>query len=60
MTNVSGKPQSILVVHGPNLNLLGTREPGVYGTQTLDDHIATVTKEAQVHGATVKAMQSNA
>jgi 3-dehydroquinate dehydratase-2 len=60
MTNVSGKPQSILVVHGPNLNLLGTRETGVYGTQTLDDHIATVTKEAQVYGATVKAMQSNA
>jgi 3-dehydroquinate dehydratase-2 len=60
MTLSQGKPQSILVVHGPNLNLLGTREPAVYGTQTLDDHIATVTIAAKEYGATVEAMQSNA
>jgi len=60
MSSTSGKPQSILVVHGPNLNLLGTREPAVYGSQTLDDHIATVTAAAKEHGATVHAVQSNA
>jgi 3-dehydroquinate dehydratase-2 len=60
MSSASPKPQSILVVHGPNLNLLGTREPAVYGSQTLDDHIATVTAAAKEHGAAVHAVQSNA
>lgn len=59
MSSASGKPQSILLVHGPNLNLLGTREPAVYGSHTLDDHIATVTTAAKEHGATVQAVQSN-
>lgn len=60
MTSISGAPTSILVVHGPNLNLLGTREPSVYGTQTLDDHVATVVAAAKEHGASVEAVQSNA
>lgn len=50
---------SILVVHGPNLNLLGTREPDVYGTATLADHVAAVTAAAAPHGISVADVQSN-
>lgn len=50
---------SILVLHGPNLNLLGTREPSVYGTATLADHVATVALAAQAHGISVSDVQSN-
>lgn len=49
----------ILLVHGPNLNLLGTREPAVYGTLTLSDINQRVTGVASVLGAEVTAMQSN-
>jgi 3-dehydroquinate dehydratase (EC 4.2.1.10) len=49
----------LLLVNGPNLNLLGTREPEVYGTETLADveHIAT--EAASAHGFEVRAVQSN-
>jgi 3-dehydroquinate dehydratase-2 len=50
---------SILVLHGPNLNLLGTREPEVYGTSTLADHVATVREAAAKVGATTADIQSN-
>lgn len=49
----------ILVVHGPNLNLLGTREKDVYGDQTLDDIDAMLSKEAESHNAELKTTQSN-
>ena len=51
--------KNILVLHGPNLNLLGQREPHIYGTTTLDDYVAAVTAAAASHGHTVWALQSN-
>lgn len=50
---------NVLVVHGPNLNLLGTREPEVYGTQTLADVDKMLADEAKSLGITIKSMQSN-
>ncbi len=49
----------ILVLHGPNLNLLGTREPGVYGSVTLDQINAELTQIAAKAGATLASFQSN-
>ncbi len=50
---------SILVINGPNLNLLGSREPDVYGTATLDDVVRLASDTAAGRGCTVTAMQSN-
>jgi 3-dehydroquinate dehydratase-2 len=50
---------AILVLHGPNLNLLGQREPSVYGTLTLADVDAAVRKHAAARGVTVECRQSN-
>ena len=50
---------SILVLNGPNLNLLGTREPGIYGAATLADVEALCQATAQAHGHTVSCLQSN-
>ncbi len=49
-----------LVLHGPNLNLLGTREPGVYGAVTLDQINARLIEQAQQAGHQLQALQSNA
>ena len=49
----------ILVVHGPNLNLLGTRQPEIYGTTTLADIDAALKTLAQERHAEVRAFQSN-
>lgn len=53
------KNKSILVLHGPNLNLLGIREPGHYGTATLDSINQELSRRAQAAGATLEALQSN-
>lgn len=50
---------SILVLNGPNLNLLGTREPGIYGAETLPDVERLCVAAAQAHGHTVDFRQSN-
>jgi 3-dehydroquinate dehydratase II len=49
----------ILVLSGPNLNLLGEREPEVYGKATLDDHVATAREAATAAGYEVEHRQSN-
>lgn len=49
----------ILVLHGPNLNLLGQREPHIYGTATLDDHIAAASRAAEPLGFQIESLQSN-
>ncbi len=50
---------SILVIHGPNLNLLGTREPEVYGAQTLADVNQGLQQRAQELGVALQTFQSN-
>lgn len=49
----------LLVLHGPNLNMLGKREPQVYGTQTLDDINCLLEKLAGELGCTISFYQSN-
>lgn len=49
----------ILVLHGPNLNLLGTREPGVYGTADLASVDALAQERASSLGAELRSLQSN-
>ncbi|WP_296412100.1 type II 3-dehydroquinate dehydratase [Zoogloea sp.] len=49
----------ILVLHGPNLNLLGRREPGIYGLTTLADIHAAMESRAKVDGVLLESFQSN-
>ena len=51
--------QLVLSLSGPNLNLLGEREPEVYGSATLDDHVEVARAAAAVHGLVVEHLQSN-
>ncbi len=50
---------SVLVIHGPNLNLLGTREPEIYGSQTLSDINQQLQQSAQSRGIQLDTFQSN-
>lgn len=47
------------MLSGPNLNLLGEREPAVYGTATLDDHVETATRTADSLGLVLEHVQTN-
>jgi len=51
--------RSVLVLHGPNLNLLGTREPGVYGHETLASINERLTGAGAAAGVSVECFQSN-
>lgn len=52
-------PKPIVILNGPNLNMLGTREPEIYGTTTLADIEALCHNAAATHGLTVHCKQSN-
>ena len=52
--------KNILIVHGPNLNLLGHREPGMYGHVTLNDINQRLEQLAQSNGVVIQNFQSNA
>ncbi len=51
--------KKILVIHGPNLNMLGKREPGIYGSTTLDDINSELVKMASEKGIAIDTFQSN-
>ena len=51
--------KSVLILHGPNLQLLGSREPEIYGTATLLDHVATVRDAVEKLGWVLADVQSN-
>jgi 3-dehydroquinate dehydratase-2 len=55
----SGRTARILVLHGPNLNLLGSREPGIYGRTTLADIHVAMEARARVDGVQIESFQSN-
>lgn len=50
---------TVLVLSGPNLNLLGERQPEIYGKETLDHHVAAARRAGEVHGLVVEHFQSN-
>jgi 3-dehydroquinate dehydratase-2 len=50
---------TVLLLSGPNLNLLGIREPDIYGAATLDDHVKTATAVAADLGMDLEHLQSN-
>lgn len=59
MSSPTQSPISILVLHGPNLNLLGQREPEIYGSLTLKDINLLLETEGNKLGVTVFSLQSN-
>ena len=51
--------RNVLVIHGPNLNMLGTREPDIYGHQTLEEINAALEAQANKLGLHIETFQSN-
>ncbi|MDE2366001.1 MAG: type II 3-dehydroquinate dehydratase [Betaproteobacteria bacterium] len=60
MKNTISTVKSVLVLHGPNLNLLGTREPDVYGNATLEEINRNLTNLAAAADVELTSFQSNA
>ncbi|MFN0040592.1 MAG: type II 3-dehydroquinate dehydratase [Burkholderiales bacterium] len=58
-TGAAGEKKRLLVLHGPNLNLLGTREPHIYGKETLGDINRRLVPKAAAAGAKLVCFQSN-
>jgi 3-dehydroquinate dehydratase-2 len=50
---------TVLLLSGPNLNLLGEREPAIYGSATLDEHVKRAEAAAAAHGLELRHLQSN-
>ncbi|MCK4356922.1 type II 3-dehydroquinate dehydratase [Candidatus Bipolaricaulota bacterium] len=59
MNTPNKEPMRVLVLHGPNLNLLGKREPGVYGHRSLSEINAALTEEATKQHVELRIVQSN-
>lgn len=59
MAKKSGKGRPVLIVNGPNLNMLGVREPAIYGRETLGDVVRACRAEATRLGMDVEFCQSN-
>lgn len=59
MSSQASRSLSLLVLHGPNLNLLGKREPHIYGSVTLEEINHFLSSEGNVLGAVVNCVQSN-
>ena len=57
--STTARPRAVLVLNGPNLNLLGTREPAIYGRTTLADIEARLVAEGAALGIEVRCAQSN-
>lgn len=57
--DMPGRKKHLLVINGPNLNLLGSREPSHYGSETLPAMMARLVRRAQQAGARLTAFQSN-
>lgn len=55
----TGVPRTIALLSGPNLDLLGERQPEIYGSETLQDHVAAARAVAEGHGCRLSDMQSN-
>jgi 3-dehydroquinate dehydratase-2 len=53
------QPGLVVLLSGPNLNLLGDREPAVYGPETLADHVASATRAAEELGLAIEHLQTN-
>ncbi|MBU2489106.1 MAG: type II 3-dehydroquinate dehydratase [Proteobacteria bacterium] len=56
---MTGQAHRVLVIHGPNLNMLGRREPGIYGSDSLADIDARIMDEGKRLGLLVETFQSN-